>query len=288
MHTQKSKAVRIRPKSPSVPAGAGRQVAIFTAVDGTLLDAETFDPGVNRETIRRLSAAGIPVIPVSVMTLDELMPLAAELGLQRAMVIEAGSAIARWSGDGWNVEPSGPPAETLLDVVRDIEDRSGADLLVYSALPDSDAARVSGRTGAMLGASLRRRFNEPFLIESGNFDDVARAAATAGFSVRRGRRFLHLCRQCDEGEAFTRLRDELHAEISIAIGGSSVDAEFLSRADIAIIVPNRDGRPDEELLAKVPHAQVAPAPAPDGWTAAVEEVWRTLREAKTAGAPRIA
>lgn len=280
MDTQKRKAVRIRPKSPIAPAGAAAQVAVFTSVDGTLLDAETFDPGANRETIGRLLAAGIAVIPVSVMTLDELAPIAGELGLQRAMVVEAGGAIARWTGDRWDVEPCGPPAETLLDVVRDIEDRSGANLLVYSALPEADAARLSGRSGAQVEASLRRRFSEPFVIESGELEDVARAAASIGFAVRRGRRFLHLCRECDEGEAFTRLRDELHAEVTIALGGAAVDAELLSRADIPILVPDRTGRVDDELLAKVPHARIAAAPAPDGWAAAVEEVWKSLERAK--------
>lgn len=258
------------------------QIAVFTSVDGTLIDAETFDPGANRDTIRRLLAAGIPVIPVSVMTLDELAPLASELGLQRAMVVEAGGAIARWNGDRWEVEPCGPPAETLLDVVRDIEDRSGASLLVYSALANADAARWSGREGAMLEASLHRRFSEPFVIESGELEDITRAAASLGFSIRRGRRFLHLCRECDEGEAFTRLRDELHAQITIAVGGAAVDAEFLSRADIAIIIPDRTGGLDDELLAKVPHARVASAPAPGGWTAAVDDVLHTLDDSRRA------
>ena len=159
---------------------------------------------------------------------------------------------------------------------REIEDRSGTSLTVYSALPDSEAARISGRSGELLHASLRRCFSEPFVIESGEFENVRRAAAALGFSVRRGRRFLHLCRECDEGEAFARLRDELRCETAVAIGGAAVDAEFVSRADVAAIVPGPDGRVDEELLAKVPHARVAPAPAPDGWAAAVEEVLRTI------------
>ena len=276
MEPTKRKAVRIRPKMKAAPAVAANRLAVFTAIDGALLDARTFEPGANRAAIRGLLDDGVPVIPVSVMTLDELEPLAAELGLRRAMIIEAGGAIARWTGQQWDVEPCGPPAETLLDVVRDIEDRSGANLLVYSVLEDSDAARVSGRSGEMLHASLHRRFSEPFVIEAGELEDVRRAAASIGFSVRRGRRFLHLCRECDEGEAFARLRDELRCETTIAVGGTAVDAEFLSRADVAIIVPGPDGQPDAELLAKVPHARVAPAAAPDGWASAVEEARRTL------------
>ena len=83
--------------------------------------------------MRRLNAAGVPVIPVSVMTLDEITPIADDLNLRHAMIIEAGGAIARWNGSAWEIEACGPPAETLLDVVLDIEQRSGANLLIYSA-----------------------------------------------------------------------------------------------------------------------------------------------------------
>lgn len=248
------KTQRIRPKSSVSSAAPVHPYAIFTAIDGTLLDS-SFDASTNRATIARLLDANVPVIPVSVMTLDELAPIATELGLQHAMVIEAGGAIARWNEGTWQVEPCGPPAETMLDVVRDIEDRSGANLLIYSA---------------MLEASTPRCFSEPFVIESGDLEAVQRAASTLGFTIRRGRRFLHLCRECDEGEAFSRLRDELNCEVVIALGSAAIDAEFLSRADVPIILPGPDGEPDAELLAKVPHAQIAPAPAPHGWTTALE------------------
>lgn len=250
-------------------------MAVFTAVDETLLDSRTFEAGESRATIERLLAAGIPVVPMSVMTLDELAPIAASLGLQTAMVIEAGGAIARWKGGGWEVEPCGPPAETFLSVITDIEDRSGSNLLIYTAMEESAAARVSGRSGEMLHASTRRAFSEPFLIESGDFQAVQRAATEIGFSVRRGRRFLHLCRECDEGEAFLRLREELRCDVTIAVGGSLVDAEFLTRADLPIVVPAPDGTIDPELLGKVRTARIAPSPAPAGWAAAVEEAVRT-------------
>jgi mannosyl-3-phosphoglycerate phosphatase family protein len=277
MESSRPTAVRIRPKRRTADA---HRVAVFTSVDGTLLDARTFDAGPNRAAVRRLAAAGIPVIPVTVMTLEEVAPIAAELGLRHAMIVEAGGAIARWNGTVWDVEPCGPPAETLLDVVLDLENRSGANLLVYSALPDADAARLSGRSGEMLRASTHRRFSEPFVIESGDLEAVKRAAASIGFSVRRGRRFLHLCRTCDEGEAFTRLREELQCDVAIAVGGAAVDVEFLARADIPIIIPGPDGQPDAELLTSLPHARVAPSPAPRGWAAAVDDIRQSLEGPK--------
>lgn len=267
----KNVAVRIRPKTQhdgtSVRAKSG--LSVFTSVDGTLLDEVTFDAGPARAVVREVRAADIPVVPITVMTLDEIAPVAASLELDRTMVIEAGGAIARRKDDEWVVEPCGPPAETLLDVVREIEERSGASLLVYSALPTADAARYSGRRGAMLDASIRRCFSEPLIIEDGDMGEVARVADALGFTLRRGRRFLHLCRQCDEGEAFTRVREEIGCRTAIAVGGASVDFEFMARADIAIIIPGRDGQPDADLARRLPQATIAPAAGPAGWGLAV-------------------
>jgi mannosyl-3-phosphoglycerate phosphatase len=262
--------------SKQKPRSSKVRCAIFTAIDGTLLDSRTFDAGRNRNVIARLHDLRVPVIPMTVMTLDEIAPIAEALGLRDPMVIEAGSAIARWCDERWIVEACAPRAEAMLDVIREIEDLSGADIAIYSAMPESDASLLSGRTGDMLARSTHREFSEPFLVERGTIDEVVRAAATLGFSVRRGRRFLHLCKSCNEGDALTRLCDEIGCEFVTALGGSPLDADFLARADFPIIIPGIDGEADPELLERVPHARVASAPAPDGWAIAIEEVWSAL------------
>jgi mannosyl-3-phosphoglycerate phosphatase family protein len=282
METRIRAATRIRPRSRAVSRRAVTdRIGVFTAVDGALLDSRTFEAGASRAMIHRLHAASVPVIPMSVMTLEEIAPIATELEFREAMVIEAGGAIARWKDGQWDVEPCGPPAETFLKVIADIEDRSGANLLVYSVMDESDAAQASGRSGNMLQASKHRRFSEPFVIESGDLERIAKAAAEIGFSVRPGRRLFHLCRACDEGEAFTRLRTELQCDVVIGVGSSVVDAEFLTRAEVAIVIPGPDGLADPELLARLPGARVAPSPGPDGWVAAIDEALRTIATATT-------
>jgi hypothetical protein len=147
-------------------------------------------------------------------------------------------------------------------------------------MEESVAAKFSGRTGEMLQASTHRCFSEPFVIEHGDVEAVSQAAAQIGFSVRRGRRFLHLCRGCDEGEAFTRLREELQCDLAIGLGGSLVDAEFLTRADVAILIPGPNGAVDPELLAKLPDARIASSAGPEGWAAAVHQILAELTPKK--------
>lgn len=278
--TRTATTVRLRPRSsrqaPSAAPHAG--TCVFTSVEGTLLDAVTLEAGPSRDILRLLHEAGVPVVPVTAMTLEEMDPLARTLGLRHPMIVEAGGAIARWRGRGWEIDPCGPPADTMLDVVREIEERSGADLLIVSALPDSEVARLCGLVNENVRRSAHRCFSEPFLLESGDLENVKEAARSLGFSIRRGRRFLHLCRACDRGEAFTRLREELRCEVAVAIGSSPLDAEFLGLADLAIVMPRSDGQHDPELLAAVPHAQRAPVAGPAGWAASLEQVMQRLEK----------
>jgi predicted mannosyl-3-phosphoglycerate phosphatase (HAD superfamily) len=217
------------------------RIAVFTSLDGTLLDPATFDPGFNREVVRRLQRRQIDVIPVTVMTFAEASAIAAQLDLCKAMIIENGGAIAWRTRGAWKLEPIGVAVDAYLAAIREIEDRSGAQLAVYSALPEADAAKLSGRRGTMLSHSLLRSFSEPFVIETGSFDAVRRAARAIGFEVRRGRRFLYLCRGGDVAAAFARVRDHFGFDLTIGIGGSMADLELLQCVDVASVLASPEG-----------------------------------------------
>ena len=105
---------------------------------------------------------------------------------------------------------------------------------------------------------------------------MTKAAEALGFSVQRGSRFFYLTRAGSESDAFVRVREELHCNLAIALGGSLLDAEFLSRSDFPIIVPGSDGSPDPELIARLPTARIAPAPGSAGWAASMKELLRTV------------
>jgi mannosyl-3-phosphoglycerate phosphatase len=251
--------------------------AVFTDLDGTLLDATTFDLEPARATLDRLRSANVPVVPVTSKTFDEVEPLARELGFRHALIVESGGGIAGWDGDRWIFEAIGPSSDALRDAIDEIQRRSGARITRYSAMDAAEAARYSGLTGEALARSQRRRFSEPFVLESGIPEDVFGEAAAMGFRVRRGGRFFHLGGLEGKGEAVARVREELGCNVTVvALGDAPMDAEFLVVADVRIIIPHRGGAPDPELLLGVPSARVAPAPGPAGWAAAIDAVWREL------------
>lgn len=251
--------------------------AIFTDLDGTLLDGSTFDLEPARPMLDRLRLANVPVVPVTSKTFDEVEPLARDLGLRHALIVESGGAIAGWDGEEWLFEPVGPSSDELQDAIEEIQRRTHARITRYAAMGSAEAARYSGLTGESLRRSQRRRFSEPFILDSGSAEEVIGTAAAIGFRVRRGGRFMHLGGIGGKGGAVARVREELGRDVTmVALGDAPMDAEYLGFADVPIIVPHRVGAPNPELLRRVPHARVAPAPGPAGWAAAIDAVWREL------------
>lgn len=254
---------------------------IFTDLDGTLLDARTYSFEPARPALRRLAAAGIPVIPVTSKTFAEVRPLAEVLGLAGPVVLESGGGIARRAGRSWRLEGLGAGTKVLRKAVPVIELQTGARLLLYSAMRIDEAAAASGLTGVDLSRSMQRRFGEPFLLERGSLRDVQEAAEALGFRVRSGARFHHLCGPTGTGDAVKRVCDEIAASLGerpfvVALGDAPMDAEFLSIADVPIIVPRQDGTPDPLLTAMLPEARIAPAAGPRGWAQAIDEIAQIL------------
>ena len=66
---------------------------VFTDLDGTLLDSETYSYGKSLAMINRLRESGTPLIFCSAKTRVEQEVYRSELGLFHPFIVESGSAI---------------------------------------------------------------------------------------------------------------------------------------------------------------------------------------------------
>ena len=254
-----------------------RHWAIFTDLDGTLLDSRTFDFSPALSILERLSNAHVPIVPVTSKTFAEVAVLAQELNLRHPMIVESGGAIARRTVAGWTIEALAPSLETLRHAIDEIERLAGVRVTRYSSMPPDEASLYSGLSGAALQRSQRRMFSEPIVVHPADRNAVIAAATSLGISAHRGGRFLHLSHGTSKREATARIRDELGPGLTmVALGDTPMDAPFLDLANVPIIVPRASGDPDPELRRAVPRARIAPAPGPEGWAASVAGIWSEL------------
>ncbi len=78
--------------------GAGRAVVVFTDLDGTLMDHDSYDVAPAQAALEALAARSIPVVPVTSKTRTELEPLMARLGLSGPAIAENGAVIMNTDG----------------------------------------------------------------------------------------------------------------------------------------------------------------------------------------------
>lgn len=256
---------------------------VFTDLDGTLLDSHDFGYAAALPAIERLRTERIPLIPVTSKTMAEVAQLAAPLGISGPVIVESGGSIASREGGRWTMIPLGVPVTQIRASAREIEARCNARLLLYSEMDEAQATLSSGLTGAALGRSRIRQFDEPFLLLEGELECVRRAAESAGLVVRQGGRLLHLCGPVSKGDAACRvLWTYSRRPYVIALGDAPMDAEFLALADVAVIIPGADGAPNATLRKAVPHATIASAPGARGWNDAVLAILEARGESNDA------
>jgi mannosyl-3-phosphoglycerate phosphatase len=263
------------------------ELLVVSDLDGCLLDEQSYSFEEAREALDALRAHRVPLVLATSKTRAELRPLQRQLDLPHPAIVENGGALVIPKGQlkvapgaslvrGFQVVALGAPRAELVAALRAIAAESGLVLRGFAAMGARELRQLTGLKAEAARLALEREFDEPFVVEGGDAPDaarLARAAEARGLRVTRGGRFFHLHGHTDKGRALDRLLELYAAEgrhfQCLALGDSANDLELLERAERAVIVPRPDGAPDPLLRARLPGAELAPAPGPRGWNAAV-------------------
>jgi len=215
---------------------------VFTDLDGTLLDPDTYEPSpASAGLIRGLRDRLVPIIPVTSKTSSEVKRLKATVALAPLAVVEGGSILMI---DGASPRRLGPPRIRLIDLLKALQEEGW----LVTGLSEMDDRQVAGKTGLSLeaaGRALDREASEPFVFEP---DDVmtgeklkARVEALGG-SLARGDRLWHLLgRGVNKGAAIQAVREEfpkLGEVPSAGIGDAWNDLDMLAVVDRGYMLGN--------------------------------------------------
>jgi len=254
---------------------------VYTDLDGTLLDHDSYSFDAALPALRRLQQLGVPVVPVTSKTLAELDTLLTALDINGPCIAENGGLIALPPGylDGeLALQPVGrfevrylsldyPAITAILSALR--RDFGFA----FTGFADMDADKVAALTGLDAAAAQRARqrlCSEPLLWQdsAAAFDEFSRQLQDHGCTLTEGGRFFHVLGQTDKALAIERLngwllRAGFSGFTSIALGDSPNDSLMLQSADIAVVIRRKDG---SWLQLDTPGRKVATrASGPAGW-----------------------
>ena len=248
---------------------------VVTDLDGTLMDHH-YDWSAAMDAIRCLQRHGIPVIPCTSKTAEEVLRFRELADLHDPFIVENGGAIYGESATGelWQ-QDLGPSWRQLRPQLADLEHELGEPLPALDDLSDAEAVRFLGLSGEALKQAQRRQCSVPFVSpktpESRHRLQVLAEMRQLG--VVQGNRLGHLLGAgVSKGQALKTLKQRQGVpDVKVlALGDSPNDLPLLDVSDCAVVVPGAAG-PHPRLLAGVAEGryQLASAPHGEGWSAAV-------------------
>ena len=266
---------------------------IFTDLDGTLLDHDTYSAEEARSLLEKVTALGVPVIPATSKTYSEVIEFRKLMNLPHAFIVENGAALyvpiesdircpmGSKLFEGYWVREFGVKRQALCDVLEAL-DMSGT--YQFKSLTDMRSAEVAEITGLDLAAA--QRAQQRLYSETLDWRDSDQALATfshiltsIGFSVSQGGRFVHLMGPNNKGVAAQWFQALLKRELSpdvttIAAGDAPNDRELLEMADYALLMRNERGKPLQ--LQRSGPTWLSDSAGPSAWAKGISDILTSM------------
>jgi len=260
---------------------------IYTDLDGSLIDHHTYSYEVAQPLVKKLNAAGIPLVFVSSKTRAEQEVYRRGLGVAGPFITENGGAIFIPRGyfslpydfqrevAGYRVIELARPYAEIRQKLEAIREKHGLSLRGYGDMDTAEVARITGLDTAQAGLAKKREYQETLNL-TGSEEEIEAALARiaeAGLGYSRGGRFYGVMAGSDKGRAVRILADMFRKKLgrveTIGVGDSGNDTPMLAAVDRPVLVQKPDGRWQEMALANLYRVDGI---GPQGWVKAVAEL----------------
>ncbi len=264
-------------------------IVVFTDLDGTLLDHDTYGWEEALPALDLCKKLFIPIVLVSSKTRAEMDPLRFKLSINAPFISENGGGVF-FPGDTTEVPPPdafldgdlwkwslGLPYADLIRELDGIRNELGWDIKGFSDMKVDDISDLTGLDRGSARLAAMREFDEPFVIldqDPVDMESLRKTAAQRGLTITEGGRFFHLNGKNDKGQAMQKLMSlykRLHGNIvSVALGDSPNDFSMLECADYPVLV--RSKRNFDGLRKRITRLIITNEMGPKGWNTALLDI----------------
>ena len=267
---------------------AGDVLVVFSDLDGTLLDPESYDWRQARAALEVLRERGVPLVLASSKTRAELEFWRARLGNRDPYIVENGGALVVPRGyfpfrlpgaiereEGQIVE-LGRPYRELTQALEEAAAESGVRVLGFRRMTAEQVRRCTGLPPAQARLARQRDYDEAFqILSSTPPEPLLRAIERRGLRWTRGGRFYHILGDNDKAAAagillgaYRRVHGRVH---SVGLGDGWNDVGLLRLVDTPVLI-RTPVAPD--IQAVLSRARITRRPGPEGWKEAILEILR--------------
>ena len=256
---------------------------VFTDLDGTLLDHQSYSYGESLPGIELLRKKGYPLVLVSSKTFDEMKLLHHDLELESPIIFENGGGVAyldKITAD-FQISYLGVRASELLGHVDELSTIIQSTIKPITAMTIEEITLFTGLSEERSILAQKRMASLPFIIKEktnfsldqmGEFNSILNKK---GLNMTKGGRFYHLLSvNANKGNAIKEVlatQNTIGSEppVSVGIGDSENDIPMLQAVDIPYLVRKKDGNYIEIPVIGI---KVTDSIGPAGFTEAMKDI----------------
>ena len=272
---------------------------IFTDIDGTFINNDTFDEGSNTETIWELQQAQHLVVFNTSKTFDEVDYFQKRIKTSLSFICETGGGIYLANDHFETTKPLRGEYQILYEsrktddfkeqIQSEINENYRDDLIFFDDLSDDEKSSLSGLSGYDLDLASNRDFSILIKWKStkSKFNEFKLFLKKYKLNLITGGRFSHICSENDKGKATKLLIDKTKKFlkksniVTVGIGDSKNDLEMLDIVDFPCIVKS----PNNHLLHEsfdMKNITFSEYEAPKGWIECIEKVVTKIKSSEIA------
>ena len=250
-------------------SGKKPQLLVFTDLDATLLDHDTYSFEPAKSTLERLKKNNIPVIPTTSKTLAEIDAFSIDFS-NVAKIGENGQVIQL--PDGGLLIP-GKSYQEIREILDTLPQNIRSNI---NGFGDMSVAQVQEHTGldeASATLAKNRSASEPFLWngDDAQMEILKEALAPHGLHLTQGGRFYHIISEGGKDTAIQCVTKMFDNAVTVSLGDGPNDAGMLATANYGVKIPNHHGK---DFKVQNPKGEIIEAKfaGPEGWADSMESL----------------
>jgi mannosyl-3-phosphoglycerate phosphatase len=256
-----------------------QQLIIFTDLDGTLLDHETYSWQAASPALERIRTLGIPLILNSSKTEAEIARLRSALDLSEPFIVENGGGVFMPAeAKSGSMIRFGKRYDEIITILKNLRGANSFQFRGFSDMTENELSDLTGLPRSEVHLAMQRDCSEPLIWEDSqsNFEKFTTLLAKHDLQTVSGGRFTHIMGDTDKGRAMIWLMDYLKRSkpgtewTIIAFGDSANDRPMLELADYAVVIKPAKGEPLR--LKKNDNVIYTEEKGPQGWQAAMQKI----------------
>jgi len=245
---------------------------VFTDLDGSLMEHETYSIDPAREALDALAAREIPLVLNSSKTAEEMLSVQERLNLHCPFISENGAALHR------KTKPTlefGTRRASWLEKIHQLREQHNYSFQGFSDWTSAEISAITGLDAEQALLAKTRLYSEPVLWRDSEsaLQSFQQQLSEMGLRILQGGRFKSIQGAYDKSDAMRtviaeqREQNKQQEVITVALGDSPNDAAMLNSADIAVVIKSAKSNLIRCSEAKqIIHTKM---PGPAGWNMAI-------------------